>query len=149
MERGDISNEISPRLVIVYENLLGLLPTKAHQAKAASYVKFHRWKRAVNVFETNDILARRLWDVTFRLRFQVEVLTYLDEQAVEHIQKRMDDEDMPVSRVWFMQPHVLSRELAYMPQVAAIYDPNPAHQFTYGSRGRIISPANPQLIGSF
>jgi hypothetical protein len=32
----------------------------------------------------------------------------------------------------------LSRKIALMPDVAAVYDPDPAHQFTYGSKGRVL-----------
>jgi hypothetical protein len=149
MERGDISNEVSPRLVIVWENLLGLLPTKAHEAKVSTYLKFKRYGRAVNVFELNEMLARRIWDVTWRLKFSVDVVTYVNDDFADEVRDRLDREDLPVGHVWHKTPQVLARELAYMPHVAAIYDPNPSHRFTYGSKGRIISPQNPDLIGQF
>ena len=149
MQGGDIDNRVVPRLVIVWENLLGLLPNKAAEAKAASYVKFKRWNRAVNTFEINEALARRIWDVTWRYDFSVDVITYIHEDFVEALENRLDREDIPVRSVWFTEPHVLARKLAYMPQVACIYDPNPHHQFTYGSKGRILNPAQPDLIGYF
>lgn len=149
MQGGDISNQVAPRLVIVFENLLGLLPSKTAEAKAASFIKFKRWNRAVNVFEINEALARRIWDVTWRLNFSVDVLTYVSPEFAEAVEKRMEREDLPVGHVWFEEPNVLARKLAYMPHVACVYDPDPRHQFTYGSKGRIISPANPNLIGAF
>lgn len=149
MQGGDISNEVSPRLVIVWENLLGLLPTKTHEAKVASYVKFKRWNRAVNVFELNETLAARIWDVTWRLKFSVDVITWGTEQFADAVRERIDREDLPIGHVTAETPHVLSRKLAYMPHIAAIYSADPAHQFTFGSKGRIISPSNPQIVGAF
>lgn len=149
MEGGDISNLVVPRLVIVFENLLGLLPTKADEAKAAAYIRFGRWNRAARVFQINEALAARIWDVTWRLNYSVDVLTYVSPDFATAVAKRIDKEDLPVGNVWFDEPHLLARRLAYMPQVAAIYDPDPAHQFTYGSKGRIVSPVNPNLIGAF
>jgi hypothetical protein len=151
VQGGDISNEVSPRLVVVFENLLGLLPTKAHEAKVSTYLKFKRYQRAVNVFELNELLARRIWDVTWRLKFSVDVVTYVGDEFAEAVRERIDREDLPIGHVWHKTPQVLARELAYMPHVAAIYDPNPSHQFTFGSKGRIISPHDPSmnLIGRF
>lgn len=149
MQGGDISNQVVPRLVIVFENLLGLLPTKTAEAKAASYLRFKRWNRAVNVYEINEGLARRIWDVTWRLDFSVDVITYVSEEFAEAVEKRLEREDLPIRSVWFTEPHLLARKLAYMPQVACIYDPDPHHVFTFGSKGRIISPADPNLIGAF
>lgn len=149
MQGGDISNEIAPRLVVVWENLLGLLPTKAHEAKVSGYMKFKRYKRAVDVYELNDMLARRMWDVTWRLKYSIDVVTYVNDQFADAIRARIDFEDLPVGNVWYENPQALARKLAYMPHVAAIYDPDPSHQFTFGSRTRIISPMNPDLLGHF
>lgn len=149
MQGGDISNQVVPRLVIVFENLLGILPNKTAEAKAASFLKFKRWNRAVNVFEINEALARRIWDVTWRFDFSVDVITYVSEEFAEAVEKRLEREDIPVRSVWYTEPQVLARKLAYMPQVACVYDPNPHHQFTYGSKGRILDPARPDIIGAF
>lgn len=149
MQGGDIDNRVVPRLVIVWENLLGLLPNKTSEAKVASYVKFKRWNRAANVFEINEALTRRIWDVTWRLNFSVDVITYISPDFVEALQERIDREDIPVRSVWHTEPHVLARKLAYMPQVACVYDPNPHHLLTFGSKGRIINPATPDLVGNF
>lgn len=150
MEGGDISNRVAPRLLIVFENLLGLLPSKADQAKVSSYLKFKRWKRAADVFVLNDMLAARIWDVTWRLDYSVDVLTYIGPEFRAALEERINDEwDLPIGHVLFERPENLARKLAYMAHVAAIYDPNPSHQFTYGSRSRIISAANPDLVGAF
>jgi len=149
MERGDISNEAVPRLLLVWENLLGILPTKTHEAKAGTYLRLKRYKRAVNTFEVNETLAHRIWDITWRLKFSVDVVTWLPKECVEHIEAWIDRQDLPVGHVSHENPTTFARKLSYMPYVAAIYDPDPQHQFTWGAKGRIVSPANPDLIGAF
>lgn len=149
MENGDISNEVVPRLVLTYENLLGLLPDKKASAKFSTYAKFGRWKAAIGVFETNEMLARKIWDVTWRFNFQIDVITFLHEDAVKHIEARLDDEDLPIRRVWFAEPHKLSRQISYMPDLAAVYHADPALQLTFGSKGRFLSPAHSHLFGTF
>lgn len=149
MQGGDISNEVSPRLLVVWENLIGLLPTKADEAKASTYLRFKRYKRAINVFELNEMAAARIWDVTWRMRYSVDVVTWLPEECVDPIQEWIDKYDLPVGHVTNDTPQNLSRRLAYMPQVAAVYSPDDHHQFTFGSKGRIISPMKPNFIGAF
>ena len=149
MQRGDISNEIVPRLVIVFENLLGILPNKRAEAKVSTYLRLKQWKRAVNTYEIHEPLAHRIWDITWRLHYQVEVCTYLGPDFGKALRERLDDEDLPISRVWDTKPHTLARKLAHMPYVAAIYDPDPGHQFTYGSKGRVLTPGTTHLLGRF
>ena len=146
MERGDISNEVVPRLAIVFENLIGLLPTKPDQAKFTTYRKFHQYKRAVKVFQPNEMLIHRVWDITWRMHWQVEAITYLGEEFVEPIEEWIDREDLPISSVRAYDPNLLAREIAYMPYLAAIFDPDPGHQFTFGAKGRIVGP-NDDLVG--
>lgn len=149
MQGGDISNLVVPRLVIVWENLLGILPEKADEAKFSTYLRFHRWKRAVNVYRINEPLAQRIWDVTFRLNFSVDVVTFLGcEDFAEAVQERIDREGLPVGHVWFEEPSQLARSLAYRPDIACVFDANPHHQLTFGSKGRIISAAAPDIHGA-
>jgi len=149
MQGGDISNEISPRLLIVWENLLGLLPTKADEAKASTYLRFKRYSRAVDVFTLNAALADRIWDVTWRFKYSVDVITWLGPEFADALRGRLDHEDLPIGHITAEDPQQFARRLAYLQHVAAIYDPDPSHRFTFGARGRIISPARPDLIGAF
>lgn len=147
MEQGDISNEVSPRLLIVWEHLLGILPSKQHEAKARGYLKIKRYKQAANTFVLNEELARRIWDITWRLKFSVDVVTWIGPEFAIALSERIDREDLPIGHVTYEEPHQFARKLAYLQHVAAVYDPDPSHQFAWGSKGRIISPARPDLVG--
>jgi len=149
MQGNDIGGEFVPRLVIVFEGLIGLLPTKTAEVKAQSLLRFNRYRRFVNQFEINDALAKRMWDVTWRYNMEVDVVTFTDPRVVAPLEKRLDKEDLPVRRVWFDEVSLLGRRIATMPQVAAIYDANPDHRFTFGSKGRILNPYKPDLLGEF
>ena len=147
MEHGDISNEVVPRLALVFENLIGILPTKPEQARFALYRRLRQPKRATKVFQANQPVCSRIWDVTWRLKFAVESVTFLGPEYVDPIIKWLEAENLPIGHVWSTTPSLLSREIAYMPYLAAIFDPDPEHQFTYGSRGRHINPSSPDIIG--
>lgn len=149
MQGNDLSNQVVPRLVVVWEHLLGLLPSKTDEAKVSTYLRLKRWKRAVGVYQINEPLAHRIWDVSFRLNFSVDVITWLGPQFCDALRERLDDEDLPIHHVTYSTPNVYARKLAYMPYVAAIYTPDEKHQFLFGSKGRVISPMSPDLVGRF
>jgi hypothetical protein len=131
VQGGDLSNELVPRLVLVFEHLVGVVPNSLEQVKFSGFVRTRRWKRAVNVLVVNDLL---------------EVVTFLHPDAVEPIADWIDREDLPVHRVWNTDPNKLARKIATMPDLAAIFDPDPAHQLTFGRKGRIINPAQPDIL---
>jgi hypothetical protein len=150
MERGDISNEVVPRLVIAYEGMLGVLPEKPERVHELVARKFGRRarmaKRTVDAYEINDRLARVIWDTTWRFRYSVDVVTYLGDDAVEPLEERLDREGLPIGRVWADTPERLARRLPYMPDVAAIFDNE--HHLIYGSKGRTLPAAPTTLIGA-
>jgi len=150
VQGGDLANDLLPRLVLVFENLVGILPEQVrHRAVYSSFVKAKRWRRAVNLLQVNEPLARQMWHVTWHLNYQLEVITYLHADAVEHVQAWVDNNDLPVHRVWYAAPNKLARRIATMPDLAAIFDPDPAHQLTYGKKGRIINPAQPDILNAW
>jgi hypothetical protein len=150
MERGDISNEVVPRLVIAYEGMLGILPEKSERVTELVARRFGRRQRAVKrtveAYEINDPLARLIWDTTWRFRYSVDVVTYLGEDAVEPLEERLDREGLPIGRVWSDEPQRLSRRLPYMPDVAAVFDNE--HHLIYGSKGRMLPAVPTTLIGA-
>lgn len=146
MQRGDISGDLVPRFVLVFEHLVGVVPGSLSMAAYLSWVRTKRWKRAVNEFEVNDALAKQMWHVTWHLHHQLEVVTFLHPDAVEPISNWIDVQDLPVHRVWYSDPNKLARKIATMPDLAAIFDPDPKHVLTFGRKGRIINPAQPDIL---
>lgn len=149
MWKGDISNQMSPRLVVVFEGLLGLLPNPRARAAESLARKAHQWKRAVRQYEMNELAAKKIWDVTWRKGHSVDVITWLGDDFAEALQVRLDDENLPINRVYAAEPHQLARSLAYAPDIAAIYDPDPRHSFTFGGKCRPLGPENAHLLGDF
>lgn len=139
MEKGDISNYVEPRLIVVFEGLLGILPIEKEK-RALMLSRIGQWRRVVDLYEINDMLARHIWDQTRRYSRQVDVVTYSGVQFAEAVQAKLDDEMLPIGKVWHTEPHILSRSIAWRPDIAAIYDPDPQHLLTYGSKGRLLSP---------
>ncbi len=148
IEGGNISNEIVPRFVLVFEGLIGLLPAKAARRETVAR-KLGQWKRVVNYYEPNEPIAHRIWDLTWRWNKQIEAVTWMPAAAVEPIKEWIDAQDLPISGVFASSPVLLSRSIPFRPDLAAIFDPDPSHRFTYGGKGRIVlDPATTDMLGS-
>lgn len=145
MQRGDLSNELVPRLVLVFENLVGIVPKGPSRVSYEGFLRTKRWKRAIPYLLVNDLLAKQMWHVTWHLHYQLEVVTFLHEDAVQPISDWIDVQDLPVHRVWYSDPNKLARKIATMPDLAVIFDPDPRHALTFGRKGRIINPASPDI----
>lgn len=151
MERGDISNEVVPRLVVAFEGMLGILPEKPKERTLLTWPRRAgkrqaQAKRTVDAYDINDALARVIWDTTWRHKYSVDVVTYLGDDAVEALEARLDAEGLPIGRVWATTPERLARRLPYMPDVAAVFDNE--HHLIYGSKGRTLPAAPTTLIGA-
>lgn len=97
-------------------------------------------------FDINETLAKVIWDTVYRYAYRIDVVTYLGEDFAEALEKRLDDEHLPISSVWADEPHKLARAIAYRPDIAAIFDND--HHLFYGSKGRTLPPGSTSLVGA-
>jgi hypothetical protein len=135
MQGGDLSNEVSPRLLFVFENTVGTLPNKVAEAKEAWYLRAKRWRKAVDVWDISDRAYALLWDVSWRYNYRFDVVTYHRPHFAKALAERFDDEGLPVGRVIASSPPKLAKQLAFMPDVRYVYDADESRLFTYGGRG--------------
>ena len=141
MKDGDLDNVTVPRIILVFEGAVGFLPDSNQKAYDKAVLK-QRWDEAISCWELNELMLRKIWDLTFRKSVTVEIVTFISQPFADVLAARLDEEDMPVRRVWFSTPGRLSRMLAHMVDVTTVYDPDESHVFTYGSKGRVITDVN-------
>lgn len=149
MYKGDISNEQVARLVVVWEGLLALPPdepkgvTRLFKGRAKKSAM-----REVNAYTLNELLARRIWDVVWRKHMSVDVVTFLGVDHEPFVRHWVEHHHLPVGHVWSTDPDILARELAYRPDIAAVFDPDEGRRFRYGSKGRLMSPTTIDFFGT-
>lgn len=144
MQRGDLSNRVSPSLVIVFEGAIGILKDE-DKDKYAKAVYRNRWKAAIDLYYLDELYLHKITDLIWRQGFNIEVCTWLGDDAAPMIGDRLDEENIPVSAVWASTPAKLSRQLAHLPRIMCVYDPDPSHVFTYGSKGVLLT--SPHQLG--
>ena len=148
MLNGDISSRVEPRLLVVFEGLLGIHTDAKARAKYSTAMKLHRYGTAIRTFTLNEQLQRVIWDVTWRYQYSVDVVTFLDTHLVDPLVDLLDAQGLPVGHVTYSDKLLLARSLNYRPDVAGVFYPAGAHpDFSFGSKGYAVNPDNPSLIG--
>lgn len=137
MEKGNLSNIVMPRLLIVFEGKLGMLPAQNQKAYDKA-VKRGRWGEAADLFTLDKLMMAQMVRVVRNIGMNLDIVTWLGDNMATEVARRMDDENIPVHDVFASSPDMLARELAYMPDVAWVYDPDPAHVFTFGRKGVLL-----------
>ncbi len=146
MEKGNLSNKVSPSLVVIFEGAIGILKEEDLDAFLKACAE-ENWAKAVDLFYLHELYLRKLNDLAWRANFNVEICTWMGDEMAFFIRERLDRENVIVASVWSSTPASLARQLAYLPRIACVYDPEPAHVFTFGSKGVVLT--NPNQIGRF
>lgn len=141
MQHGDLSNVVTPRIVIVFEGAVGFLMNE-YDKKYLKALKRERWWEAISYWKLNNQMLGRLWYLFAKKSVTLDVCTWMGEGMAEAIADLLNDNNIPVQSVWASTPDRLARELAYIPDISLIYDPDPDHVFTFGGKGRLLTDVN-------
>src|ERR1700739_4281901 len=133
MQKGDISSEVSPRFVWIWEGLVATLPEN-RRAKEWAYRKAHMLTRAVNQWEINPRIKAVIWDLAWRHRYGNDIVTFLPME--EAIAQKLGD--IPATVKWFPDAAALSRQLSYMPHIQRVFFAEPSLSLAFGSVGRAV-----------
>lgn len=138
MKHGDLSAEVAPRIVIVFEGIVGILPDP-NDKKYLKAINKKLWAEAIRCWKLDGRVLGLLWHLTANKSLNIEVCTWLGPDMAEAIRDLLDEANVPVRDVWSSTPAKLSRELAYLPDIIKVYDPDPNHVFTYGGKGEYVT----------
>ena len=142
MEHGDLSNTPAPRMIIIFEGLLGEVPP-AYAKLYAKSMRKQRWRQAASLYVIDDLMARKMWYLYHTTDTMFEVVTFTAPEMAPMISLMLDAEQLPVHDVWFSpSPQMLARKTSYMPGLVRVYDGNPDNSFAYGSHGMVIAGAD-------
>lgn len=134
---GDLSNQLPPRMLIVFEGVLATIP-KEREAKFNRAVAMHRYRRAVDCFECNRHAIAVVWDWTWRRDVKVDVVSFMPYE--DEITRLLERLGMPFSRMWCSPgPDDLASQLAYMPDVLSVIHADSTRPLAYGGKGLYIN----------
>jgi hypothetical protein len=138
MQNGDLSNVVVPRIVLVFEGALGFLPEdKVERYNALGSAG--RWYDAAHLWDFDDLMMKKILDLTYRQAVELEVVTYAGPQEfADELEERFSFEGLPIRRTVATQPDIMARRVSYAPDIAYIYDANRETAFMYGKKGRYL-----------
>jgi hypothetical protein len=135
MRGGDLGNTPVPRIIIVWENAIGYLPDDKRE-EWRRLAREGKWNAVARLFELDQIMLRKISDLTFRFDISVDVVTYCGPAAFAHALERLfERENVPVRIVRSTTPERMARRTSYEPDIRAIYDGNAEHAMVYGPKG--------------
>lgn len=139
MIKGNISNVVQPRVLLVFEGALGFISGDA--VKEFNLLASEgMWGEAWDQWEVNDLMARKIWDVTQRQSVNVALVTYIsdNEVAAVGLQEWADEARLPIRECIATRTAEFARALSYMPDVACVYDASANTCSVLGSKGRLL-----------
>lgn len=148
VEKGDISGTPSPRLLFVFEGLIGHPPTgPVHQVVHGLSQRLGRSSIAVAQWEIDPTMVQQLNDLFWRHNYRSDVVTFLGVNFAVALLRRFEELVLPVSNVLaFDSPEALAHNLALMPDVVTVYDGARSRKMLYGSKGRYVSDPHRSLL---
>lgn len=138
VEKGDLSNQVQPKILIVFEEAVAhLSPAMVKDFEKAMAKERFGWAAAF--WNLDDLMVRKIEDLIYRQDKDVQLITFYPQELAEQWDYLLEENDVPVGDIKPYKLDVLARKVALMQDVAAVYDPDPAHQFTYGAKGRVLT----------
>lgn len=145
---NDISNEMTPRFIFQWETLLARHVPRDPEARAFPFSGRRMGKEArlqremqryIDEFEFDSRMVAHIWDLQWRSKYSLDIITFLgDGEVKEMIRRRLDDASLPYANLLARPPEFFARELASMPHIYKIYFGDPALALYFGSRGEYV-----------
>lgn len=146
MRKGELSSETLPRVYVVFENLIGLLPNTKDKLAEQLARKRKKWEQAADYYQLNINTAQGIRDLYWRQHFRVDVITFIDPGFVSAIRDKLDGRNLLFGDVHYYDKELLLADLTYDPAIIAVLDPDPSRILTWGSKGRYCDSSKFNLM---
>lgn len=147
MMKGELSTSVLPRVYIVFEGLVGVIPDTKSKALEALARKRKQWDKAVNQYILSEPTKQGTRDLYWRYQFRVDILTFYGADFADAVRNKLDQKNLLFGDVVAYDQQELLYELTYDRSILAVLDPAPERMLTWGSKGRLVSPDQLNLMG--
>ena len=147
MMKGELSSSVLPRVYIVFEGLVGVIPDTKSKALEALARKRKQWDKAVNQYVLSEPTKQGTRDLYWRYNFRIDILTFYGADFADAGRNRLDQKNLLFGDVVAYDQQELLHELTYDRSILAVLDPAVERMLTWGSKGRHVSPDQLNLMG--
>lgn len=141
MQNGNLSNRTAPRVLLVFEGLLGYLPP-GKVAEYEKHVAAEQWNSVIYQFQLDNNLINRILYLTWSSDYNFHVVTWFPPLAATVIADRLDELSVPVRSVFSSTPEKLAKILVNNPDIVTVYDTVHQHVLTFGSKAKLVTNAS-------
>lgn len=141
MEGGDISNEVSQKLVFVFDGLVGAIPQEDERV-AKKLRKRGKWSQLARVYEVDTRMGAHLWDIVWRSPFSFDVVSFEtdDEAWFEALERLLARANVPHSRLEvYATPDEFAQHMVYAPNILRVFHAEPSWRFKFGNKGEYVA----------
>ena len=135
MEKGDLSNEMPPRIIVIFNDLIGRIP-ESRTRRVALLRAGRRWRAVAESYEIDLMVRAQLHDITWRHGMRVDCVLFDHPAVAEAMERRFSRMNLAVANVYALDdPSELRDRLPYMPEVLWVVHGNTEWTYAFGSKG--------------
>ena len=136
MLNGDLSNQSAPRIYVVFDKFIGTLPEDS--GEFYELMGEGKYKEALDLMIMDIKILNKINWLSVKKNINVYLVTWMGQGMSEAIENFMNDVNIPVRGCLSVSPNFLAKLVLQDDSVMGIYDPDPDHVLTYGTKGRIV-----------
>lgn len=107
-----------------------------------SFYDDKQYEEALACVTINTNVFNRILYLAWKKNYNVEVVTWYNEDMATTIEDFLSDSSVTVRGVTSWSPKALAHELSYRPDILCIYDADPKHVLLFGSKCVLFTNAN-------
>lgn len=143
MERGDISNDVAPKIFFVMEGLITTTPEEEAR-RVARMLRKSNWRGLADMHAFDGMMVAHLWDLLWRTPYSFSLVTITSgaEDWLNALEHRLDRFNVPYSGlVGFDSVDKFAQHIVFMPNILRIYHGHEDWRFKFGHLGEFVSDA--------
>jgi|SRR6185437_5479253 len=136
MLNGDLSNQAAPRIYVVFDKLIGKLPEDS--GNFYELIDDKKYKDALDLMIIDHLMFNRLAYLCNKKNINVYLVTWMGHGMAEAVEDFMSGMGILVRGCIASAPVSLAKLIIQDETVIGVYDPDPDHSLTYGTKGRVV-----------
>ena len=145
MKGGDLSNEVAPSSIIIWEGLLALPTLGSDRARKLAH-RLHRYKTVISHYEANEWALKQVHDAAYRYGVRFDVVSYLPVEYEDIITEWCDRYSLAYKSVFCSTPGEVSK-MTTAPFLESVIDADLKRYLFYGGKGRCVDPETFSWMG--
>jgi hypothetical protein len=126
---------------VLFEGVLAAQPEGAQAVKATFYKNREKWDKYIDLWRPKDLALKAMIDSAVRLGVATDVYTFIDNDAVNAIDRWLQKKGISVSVMHYQSIDELAYDLRFQRSIKTIYVETQEQGSIIGIRSHVVNPA--------